>query len=97
MKPTRRPMFWHYPHWGNQGGSPGTAIRAGKWKLIRWDWPERTELYDLEADPGESKNLASEEPEIVGDMSSRIISFLGATKAYRPAKNPDFKGEFRKW
>jgi arylsulfatase A-like enzyme len=96
-KPTNRHMFWHYPHWGNQGGSPGTAVRAGKWKLIRWDWPERIELFDLEADPGESNNLAEKEPEVVGDLSSRISNFLGATKAYRPAKNPNFKGEFKKW
>ena len=31
-----RPLFWHYPHWGNQGGSPGGAIRDGHWKLIEF-------------------------------------------------------------
>jgi arylsulfatase A-like enzyme len=25
---TREPLFWHYPHWGNQGGIPA-AVRAG--------------------------------------------------------------------
>lgn len=33
--PTGRHMFWHYPHWSNQGGSPSTVVRDGKWKLIR--------------------------------------------------------------
>lgn len=97
MKPTGRPLIWHYPHWGNQGGSPGAAIRQGKWKLIRWDWPERTELFDLEADPGELKDLSKEHPEIVSDLSSQIGSFLTETKAYLPAKNPDFKGQFSNW
>jgi arylsulfatase A-like enzyme len=95
--PSGRPMFWHYPHWGNQGGSPGTAVRAGKWKLIQWQWPERTELFDLEADPGEKTNLAAEQPEITGDLTRRIKNFLGATHALQPHRNPDFKGEFTKW
>ncbi len=59
---TGRALVWHYPHWGNQGGSPGAAIREGKWKLIRWDWPERTELFDLEADPGEHRGRLRRAP-----------------------------------
>lgn len=94
---TGRPLFWHYPHWGNQGGSPGTAIRDGKWKLIRWEWPVRTELFDLEADPGETKNLSASEPELVDQLNQKIDAFLKETKAYLPVKNPNFKGEFEKW
>jgi len=94
---TARPLIWHYPHWGNQGGSPGVAVREGKWKLIRWDWPARTELFDLDADPGEHNDLAAEHPEIVSDMTNRIDSFLVESGAYRTAKNPNFKGGFKKW
>ena len=94
---TDRTLVWHYPHWGNQGGAPGAAVREGKWKLIRWDWPERTELFNLEDDPGEQKNLAAEHPEIVSNLSNRIDSTLVEMGAYRTAKNPDFKGEFKKW
>ncbi len=46
------------------------AVRAGKWKWVldpggRWNTPERDigELYDLQADPGETTNLAAEYPE----------------------------------
>ena len=95
--PSGRAMIWHYPHWGNQGGSPGTAIRLGKWKLIRWDWPARTELFDLEADPGEAKDLTAGQPEIVAELTGKIDAFLSETKAQRPAKNPDLKGDFKKW
>jgi arylsulfatase A-like enzyme len=95
--PSDRAMFWHYPHWGNQGGSPGTAIRHGKWKLIKWLWPERLELFDLEADPGEKTNLAAEQPEITGDLTKRIDDFLTETQALQPHKNPDLKGDFTKW
>ncbi len=95
--PSGRPLIWHYPHWGNQGGSPGTAIREGKWKLIRWDWPARTELFDLEADPGEHTDLAEKNPDIVSKLTARIDSFLTEANAYRTTKNPDFKGKFEKW
>jgi arylsulfatase A-like enzyme len=95
--PSGRPLVWHFPHWGNQGGSPGTAIRAGKWKLIRWGWPARTELFDLEADPGERTDLASRQPETVAALSGQIDAFLAETRAFLPTKNPDFKGEFLKW
>jgi arylsulfatase A-like enzyme len=95
--PSGRSMFWHYPHWGNQGGSPGTAVRLGKWKLIRWQWPERTVLYDLEADPGETKNLLEKHKDIAADLSKRIAAFLAETNALQPHKNPDLRGDFSKW
>jgi arylsulfatase A-like enzyme len=33
-----RPLIWHYPHYGNQGGEPSSIIRLGDWKLI-WKKP----------------------------------------------------------
>ncbi len=32
----RGAIFWHYPHYANQGGTPGAGIRDGDWKLIRF-------------------------------------------------------------
>ncbi len=96
-KPSGRKMFWHYPHWGNQGGSPGTVVRDGKWKLIRWSWPARTELFDLEADPGESQNVSSAQPELVERLGKEIDSFLNNTRAYAFTQNPNFDGSFEKW
>src|SRR6185312_11050050 len=55
-----RALFWHYPHYGNQGGAPGAAIRRGDWKLIEWLEDGRVELFDLAADPGEQIDLAAE-------------------------------------
>ena len=34
--PAARPLFWHYPHYSNQGGKPGGAIREGDFKLIEF-------------------------------------------------------------
>ena len=30
----REAIYWHYPHYSNQGGFPGGAVRMGDWKLI---------------------------------------------------------------
>ena len=59
--------------------------------------PAAAEADDDKAREDMRKNLAAEQPEIVGDMSRRITNFLGATNARLPAKNPDLKGEFTKW
>ena len=60
--PERR-LFWHYPHYGNQGGSPFSAIRSGNWKLIAFHDPRQgVELYDVAADPGELRNVAADQP-----------------------------------
>src|SRR5205807_6858990 len=29
-------LYWHYPHYANQGGKPGGAIRAGDFKLVEF-------------------------------------------------------------
>ena len=50
------------------------AIRKDRWKLIKYNVhkEEKYQLYDLETDPSESKNLASEQPGLV-DKLSRIL------------------------
>jgi arylsulfatase len=55
----RPPMFWE--HEGN------AAVRIGQWKLVR-EYPKGWELYDMEADRTELRNLASQHPDRVADM-----------------------------
>ncbi|MFM7976225.1 MAG: hypothetical protein ACKO8U_14210, partial [Pirellula sp.] len=37
--------------------------------------PDKTELFDLESDPGEKENLADKNPEIVADLESRLMEY----------------------
>lgn len=67
-----RVLYWHYPHYGNQGGAPGGAIRDGDWKLIEWFEDESLELFNLREDPSETKNLAKEQP----DKADRLLAEL---------------------
>ncbi len=60
--PEREAIFWHYPHYGNQGGSPGGAIRLGDWKLIEFFEDNHVELYNLKQDLGEQHDLTARDP-----------------------------------
>ena len=73
-KHERAPLFWHYPHWGNQGGIPSSAVREGNWKLIEFHWKKGFELYDLAKDPGEKHNLAAENPDKVAELKARLAA-----------------------
>lgn len=49
------------------------AVRRGDWKLFwRATLPEKLELYNIAEDPGETKNLAAENPPIVAELQKRI-------------------------
>src|SRR5262249_17320289 len=52
-----RTLYWHYPHYSNQGGRPGGVVRDGGDKLIEFYDTGRLELFDVQKDPGESTNL----------------------------------------
>lgn len=65
---TRGALFWHYPHYSNQGGKPGAAIRQGDLKLIEFYEDNHFELYDLEKDIAEANNLAPTWPEKVAEL-----------------------------
>ena len=79
----REAVFFHFPHPGVAPARfPATAVRQGKWKLIRCycDGPkqaDRFELYDLENDPLELDNLYSGDRGVVSVLSDRLAAWLG--------------------
>ncbi len=97
-KHERPPLLWHYPHWGNSGGIPHSAIRDGDWKLIRHYWRKDPELFNLAKDPGERNNLAKSEPEKFAEMNAKLDALLKETDALLPFKNPrQPKKPLEKW
>ncbi|MBL7222414.1 MAG: sulfatase, partial [Candidatus Brocadiae bacterium] len=64
----RPALFWHYPHYSPQGGSPGSAVRAGDWKLIEFFEDNHVELYNLRDDIGETRDLAATKPERAAEL-----------------------------
>jgi arylsulfatase A-like enzyme len=88
--PKRDALYWHYPHYSNQGGRPGGAARAGRHKLIEFYEDGRRELYDLAADPGEHRNLAAERPDLVKRLADDLAAWRKAVGAKMPRPNPDY-------
>lgn len=85
-----RPLFWHYPHYGNQGGAPGAAIRRGDWKLIEWFEDDRVELFDVSHDIGETKDRAADEPARVDAMRRELHAWQREVGARRSTPNPGY-------
>ena len=68
----RKALYWHYPHYSNQGGFPGGAIRIGDYKLLERFEDGRVHLYNLKDDIGERNDLAEQMPTRVGEMRERL-------------------------
>ncbi len=90
-KQSERAIFWHYPHYSNQGGGPGSAIRMGSYKLIDWLEKDELELYDLSDDIGETNNLAKEMPGKTKEMKKILDDWRKQVNAKFPKPNPDYK------
>lgn len=86
----RDALYWHYPHYANQGGKPGGAIRAGDFKLIEFYETGRRELFNIRRDPGESQNLADQARNKVEELSTALSEWRRAVGAQMPEPNPDF-------
>ena len=85
-----RPLFWHYPHYSNQGGPPNGAIRDGDWKLIEWYEEGSLELYDLGQDASEKNNLAVQQPDKVKELHAKLVAWRKEVGALMPVPNPGF-------
>ena len=85
-----RDLFWHYPHYGNQGGEPSSIIRNGPWKLIHYHEDGHDELYNLESDPGEQQDLVGDNrPEAPG-LRRRLDRWLVEVDAKFPVPDPQY-------
>lgn len=94
---TDRSLYWHFPHYHHLGIGPCGAIRSGRWKMI--EWFERTlggqegaprELYDIEDDPGEHRDLSAENPARCERLAQELAEWRRSIGAQEMKPNPDF-------
>jgi iduronate 2-sulfatase len=84
--PTKDAVFHAYPrHPQGRGELIGRGVRTVRYRLVEWKnagAPAATadlELYDYEADPLETKNLAATQPEVVAQLRA-ILATQGEAK-----------------
>lgn len=87
----RDAYFTWFPHL-----VPAVSVRQGDWKLIRRfephsSYPEVRELYNLQQDLGETRNLAGQMPEKVKALDTLIEQFIKQTGALAPKANPAYQ------
>ena len=88
---SERDLFWHYPHYGNQGGDPSSIVRRGPWKLIHYHEDGHNELYHLEADPGERRHdVLSDRRAVAEELWLRLQRWLDETGAKFPVPDPEY-------
>jgi arylsulfatase A-like enzyme len=85
-----RNLYWHYPHYGNQGGEPSSIVISGDWKLIHYYEDGRDELYNLAEDIGETTNLFGEFPSKAETLRADLNTWLINVDARLPTTNPKF-------
>lgn len=88
-----RPLFWHYPHYSNQGGDPGSAVRFGNFKLIDNFETGKQELYDLSNDISESDDISAEKPEKTRELFTILNEWRIKTGARMMDPNPKWNGK----
>jgi arylsulfatase A-like enzyme len=86
-----REIFWHYPHYSNQGGKPGSVIRKGNFKLIYNYEDESVELFNLLNDESEKQNVASKYEQTTKELKAKLFDWLQKNNATKPVKNTGYK------
>lgn len=86
----REELFFHYPHY-YQTTTPVSAIMTRDWKLLEYFEDGSVELYHLGRDPGESRNLVSEEPALARRLRERLHAWRASVNAQAPAPNPEYQ------
>jgi arylsulfatase A-like enzyme len=83
-----RTFFWHIPHYTNQGSKPSGAVREGRWKLVESYDDGRVELFDIEADAGEARDLAGAQPARAAALRDRLREWRTSIAAQENTPNP---------
>ncbi len=82
----REAIYWHYPHYSNQGGKPSAAVRSGAYKLIEFYHDPRVELYNLEDDISEEHDLSEKMPETAARLRRMLHEWQDEQGARMPRR-----------
>jgi arylsulfatase A-like enzyme len=86
-KNNRDYILWHFPHYHGSLWKPGSAIRNGDWKLLRFYEENKLELYNLKDDLSEQTDLSIKYPLIVKKLSNKMDEMLTEMNGKVPTIN----------
>ena len=95
-RPSDRPLYWHIPHYTNQGSRPSGAVRDGNWKLVERYDDGKVELFDVSADVGETRDLSAAQPALVASLRTKLREWRTSVGAQQNAPNPNVNQELFK-
>jgi len=87
----REAIYWHYPHYHQQGGVPYSAVRLGDWKLIENFETNTFELYNLKEDIFEANNVVAQNSEIAENLKVKLKNWRKEVDAQYPSPNKNYK------
>lgn len=87
----REAIFWHYPHYSDQGGRPAASMVEGDWKIIECFETNQLVLFNLHEDPSEQHDLSAAEPQRFAQMAARLKAWQEEIEAKIPEPNPDYE------
>lgn len=93
--PARDTLFWHLPHYSNQGGRPSSAVRRASWKLIEHHEDGRLELFDLAKDVSEANDLSKAMPEKAAELHGVLKDWRQSVAAQMPEPNPSYDPDWK--
>ena len=80
-------ILWHFPHYHGSLWKPGSAIRSGDWKLLKFYEENKLELYNLKDDLSEQTDLSNKYPLIVKKLSYKMDEMLAEMNGKVPTIN----------
>lgn len=86
IRPTERPLYWHFPHHRKKGFTMAAAIQENDWKLI-WSFEsDSTYLYNVKEDIGENHDQSLSHPEKTKELLQKLQTWQQEVDAEKPLK-----------
>jgi len=85
-----REVYWHYPHYHGAGNSPSGVMRSGSFKLVEYFEDGALELYNLDTDLREQKDLSGVRPAKTKALHRKLQAWRDSIDAQMPQPNPNY-------